>query len=252
MLSLKEKLAQKDRHINWQVVTIPSAVVAQAIAAAGSDAIIIDREHGAIDWAALHAMAAATQGTGCAPLVRISEIDEAEVKRALDLGAEGICFPLLRSAEDARRCLASLRYPPEGVRGWGPFIAHSRWGVGLMDYQAKMGERPVSMLLIETREAVAAIDEICAVPGIDCIILAQFDLSASLGLSGRFDHPDFIAAVERVEQAVLAAGIPLGGVAFDAERAAALKAKGYRLSGGFDVLWLKQAVADSISWGAQP
>ncbi len=246
---LKEKLAQPERHINWQVATIPSAVVAQAIAAAGSDAIIIDREHGAIDWPSMHAMAAATQGTDCAPLVRISKIDEAEVKRALDLGAEGICFPLLRSAEDARRCIASLRYPPEGVRGWGPFIAHSRWGVGLMDYQASMGALPVSMLLVETREAVAAIEEICAVPGIDCVILAQFDLSASLGLSGRFDHPDFVAAVDKVETAVLAAGIPLGGVAFDAQRASALKARGYRLTGGFDVLWLKQAVAASKAWG---
>ncbi len=248
-MQFKQSLQESGRHINWQVVTIPSAIVTQAIAAAGCDAVIIDREHGAIDWGSLHAMIAATQGSDCAPLVRVRSIDEAEVKRCLDLGAEGICFPLLRSAEDARACVASLRYPPEGTRGWGPFIAHSRWDVGLMNYQAQLGEKPVSMLLIETREAVESIEEICAVPGIDCIVLAQFDLSVSLGLSGRFDHPDFLAAAEKVEKAVLAAGIPLGGVAFTEERALALKAKGYRLTGGFDVLWLKQAVATSRSWG---
>ncbi len=248
-MRFRSLLEDRTRHINWQVVTIPSAVVTQAIAAAGSDAVIIDREHGAVDWGSLHAMIAATKGTDCAPLVRVPSIDEAEVKRCLDLGAEGICFPLLRSAEDARRCLASLRYPPEGTRGWGPFIAHSRWDVGLMDYQAELGELPVSMLLIETREAVETIEEICAVPGIDCIVLAQFDLSVSLGLSGRFDHPDFLAATQKIEAAVLGAGIPLGGVALNQERAKALKAKGYRLSGGFDVLWLKQAVAASRAWG---
>lgn len=250
-MRLKNLLEDPSYHVNWQVVTIPSAVVTQAIAAAGCDSVIIDREHGAVDWGSLHAMIAATKGSECAPLVRVRSIDEAEVKRCLDLGAEGICFPLLRTAEDARACLASLRYPPEGTRGWGPFIAHSRWDVSLMDYQAELGDKPVSMLLIETREAVENIEEICAVPGIDCIVLAQFDLSVSLGLSGRFDHPDFIAAAEKIESAVLAADIPLGGVAFTQERAAALKAKGYRMTGGFDLLWLKQAVATSRGWGQQ-
>ncbi len=248
-MRLKSLLEDRSQHINWQVVTIPSAVVTQAISAAGCDAVIIDREHGAIDWGDLHAMIAATKGTDCAPLVRVGSIDEVEVKRCLDLGAEGICFPLLRTADDAAACLASLRYPPEGRRGWGPFIAHSRWDVSLMDYQSRMGQLPVSMLLIETREAVENIEEICAVPGIDCMILAQFDLSVSLGLSGRFEHPDFLAACSKIEAAVLKAGIPLGGVAFTQERAAALKAKGYRMTGGFDVLWLKQAVASSRAWG---
>src|SRR3954451_16635596 len=106
---------------------IPSAVSVQAIAAGGADFVLIDREHGAIGRETLHAMIAATAGTACAPLVRVPAIDEAEVKIALDCGAEGIVFPLVRSVADVERCVAMTRYPPQGTRGWGPFMDHARW-----------------------------------------------------------------------------------------------------------------------------
>lgn len=119
-MTLKAKLAEPDRLLNWHVCVIPSAVVTQAIATAGADAVIIDQEHGPIGFETLHAMIAATQGTDCAPTVRVPEIDETHVKRALDAGAEGICFPLIRTRQDAERCVASMRYAPDGRRGWGP------------------------------------------------------------------------------------------------------------------------------------
>lgn len=118
------------------VCTIPSATVTQAMAAAGADSVIIDLEHGAVDYASAHAMVAATQGFARAPTVRIAESDPVLVKRALDTGAEGIAFPLIDTAEDAARVVASLRHPPDGARGLAPFIAHSRWGVSILDYRA--------------------------------------------------------------------------------------------------------------------
>jgi 4-hydroxy-2-oxoheptanedioate aldolase len=247
-MTLKAKLAEPGRLLNGHVCVIPSAVVTQAIAAAGADAVVIDQEHGPIGFETLHAMIAATQGFACAPLVRVPQIDEAHVKRALDAGAEGICFPLVRDAGDAERCVASMRYAPSGRRGWGPFVAHSRWDTPLFDYAAGRGRETVCTLLIETMEAVDNIDAICAVDGIDCMILAPFDLSTELGVSGQLDHPKMKAAVGRVEAAVLRAGIPLGGVGFTRESTQALVARGYRMLGGFDVLWLKSAVAQSRSW----
>src|ERR671920_1077325 len=116
------------------VATIPSAFSVQAMAAAGADWIVIDQEHGAVGPESLHAMIAATAGTRCAPLVRVPRRDEAWVKPALDLGAEGIVFPQIRTAEEAAEAVALTRYPPSGRRGWGPFIAHARWDVGLFDY----------------------------------------------------------------------------------------------------------------------
>ena len=248
MAGLKHRLAQTKDRVALHICTIPSAVVTQAMAAAGADGVIIDLEHGAVDYGTAHAMIAATQGTDCAPLVRVAENDPAQVKRALDLGAEGICFPLIRNAEDARRAVASLRYPPDGVRGFGPFIAHSRWQTELPGYAAAMQDQIVSMLLIETRDAVENIEEICAVEGIDLLVTAMFDLTTDLGVMGQFDHPDVKAAVKKVEKAAFARGIPLASNALSEQMAADLFDRGYRGIAGFDVLWLKARTAEFKSW----
>lgn len=248
MFDFKRKLKETEARLTAHVCTIPSATVTQAMAAAGADAVIIDLEHGAIDYGSAHAMIAATAGTSCSPLVRIAENRASEVKRALDLGAEGIVFPLIRSAEDAERAVASLRYPPHGNRGFGPFIAHSRAGLPFTEYLPTMADNLLCCLLAETRDAVENIEEICAVPGIDLIIPAQFDLSVDLGVPGRFDAPEFVEAVERVEAAAGAAGIPLGNAALDKARADALFDRGYRVIAGFDILWLKAVTAENQSW----
>ncbi len=253
MPSFKERLSQTTDCLTMHVCTIPSATVTQAMAAAGADAVIIDMEHGAIDHGSAHAMIAATSGTQCAPLVRVAQNAEVDVKRALDLGAQGIVFPLVRTADDAQRAVASLRYPPHGTRGFGPFIAHSHARVSLPDYLSKIDGTLSCCLLIETREGVENIDQILAVPGIDLVVPAQFDLSTDLGISGQFDHPDFVAAVAKVEKAANDAGIPLGNVALSAEQAEGLKARGYRVIAGFDLLWLRAKATEAQIWaqGAQ-
>ena len=246
--TFKARLADSSDRMTAHICTIPSATVTQALAASGSDAVIIDMEHGAVDFASAHAMIAATQGFSCAPLVRIPKTDEAHVKRVLDLGAEGIVFPLIRSAEDAARAVASMRYPPNGTRGFGPFIAQSRWDSTLMSYRADVEARLVCCLLVETKDAVENIEEICAVPGIDLVIPAQFDLSTDLGISGQFDHPDFQAAIAKVEAAAKAANIPLGNASLNKAQADMWFERGYRVIAGFDVLWLKAAAAETQSW----
>lgn len=250
-MTLKGRLRDTRDRLAMQLCTIPSAVVTQALAAAGSDCVVVDLEHGAVDHGSAHAMIAATAGTLCAPMVRVTANDPSMVKRALDLGAEGIMFPLIESAQDARDAVASLRYPPNGTRGFGPFIAQSRWGAQMPTYRTAVEEHLVCCLLIETRGAVECIEEICAVPGIDIIVPAQFDLSTAIGVSGQFDHPDFVAAVARVERAALAAGVPLGGVAFSRAQAEALFARGYRIIAGFDVLWLRAQAGEMRSWLAR-
>ncbi len=247
-MKLKSRLRDTDQNLTMHVCTIPSAVVTQALAASGADSVIIDLEHGAVDYGSAHAMIAATAGTNCAPLVRVAENDPAQVKRVLDLGAEGIVFPLIRDASDARKAISSLHYPPNGNRGFGPFLAHSRWGTSLLEYREAVDDQIVCCLLIETRDAVENITEICAVPGIDLIIPAQFDLSTDLGVSGQFDHPDFQAALAKVEEAATKAGIPLGNVGLAEAQAKALFARGYRVIAGFDVLWLKAKAAETQGW----
>lgn len=228
---------------------IPSAVATQAIAAAGADFVLIDREHGPIGRETLHAMIASTSGSECSPLVRVPGIDEAEVKIALDAGAEGIVYPMVRSAVDAEQCVSYLTYPPGGSRGWGPFVAHSRFHTSLRDYSQDVAPNVTCCLLIETVEAVENIDEILRVPGVDLVVVAQFDLSTTLGVSGNFDAPIFLDAVSRIERAMKSSGIPVGAAALTAEQTASLIARGYRVFfHGFDVLMLRDQVAAFSTW----
>jgi 4-hydroxy-2-oxoheptanedioate aldolase len=241
---LKERLAREGDVLNGVMGTIPSAVAAQAIAAAGADFLLVDREHAPIGRETMHAMIAATAGTACAPLVRVPAIDESEVKVALDAGAEGVSFPMVRSAADVERCVALLRYPPDGSRGWGPFVAHSRYGTSALEYSSAVGPHITCWVQIETLEAVQSIEAIVRVPGVDVVIVAPFDLSMALGVEGRFDAPEFVEAVAAVERAAADAGLALCGVALDRERAAELEARGYRaLLRGIDVFMLRAAVA---------
>lgn len=241
---LTERLAREGDVLNGVLAAIPSAVAAQAIAGAGADFLVIDREHGPIGRESMQAMIAATAGTACAPLVRVPGIDAAEVKVALDAGAEGIFFPMVRSADDVARCVASVTYPPAGTRGWGPFVAHARHAVSPGAYSTAVGPHMTCCVQIETLEAVRDIDAIVEVPGVDLVMIAPFDLSSALGLEGRFEAPRFVEAVATVERAVADAGVPLCGVALTPERARELSARGYRaLLRGIDVFMLADAVA---------
>ncbi|MDQ6852481.1 MAG: aldolase/citrate lyase family protein [Actinomycetota bacterium] len=245
---LKQRLRSTDL-LRGVLTVIPSAVVTQAIAAAGADFVLIDREHGPIGPEAMHAMVAATAGTDCAPVVRVPSIDEADTKAALDAGAEGILFPLVRSADDAERCVSYLTYPPSGLRGWGPFVAHSRYQTSLLDYAGSVGPEIACGLLLETVEAVENIDEILRVSGIDFVIAAQFDLSTALGVHGQFDSPAFVEAMTTLETAVASSQLPAGGAAFTPQQTSSLIAKGYRvLVHGFDGLMLKERVETFKTW----
>lgn len=228
---------------------IPSPVVTQALSAAGADFVVIDREHGPIGPESVQAMIAATAGTACAALVRVPRIDEAEAKAALDAGADGVVFPMIRDAADAERCVAAVRYPPAGRRGFGPFVASARHQVALGDYLESIGREAVCGLLLETAEAVANVEEIMRVPGIDFVIAAPFDLSTDLGVHGQFEAPAFVEAIATIEGAALRAGVPLGGVALTPEQTAALVARGHRvLIQAFDVLLLAERVRAFNEW----
>jgi 4-hydroxy-2-oxoheptanedioate aldolase len=133
---------------------IPSPVVTQALASAGADAVVIDQEHAPVGPESLHAMIASTAGTKCLPFVRVTKRDEAMVKLALDFGAAGVVFPLVNSAAEAADCVAMTKYPPHGRRGFGPFIAHSRWAVPFEEYFSRIGDTARCNILIESRAAI--------------------------------------------------------------------------------------------------
>ena len=248
-MKFKDKLSKSDKKLLLEVCVIPSSVATQAIASSGVDAIVIDQEHGAISTDTLHSMIASTAGTDCAPIVRVAEKRAEYVKIALDMGAEGIMFPLIHNAQEAKECVSTINYPLNGQRGWGPFIAHSRWNVELMEYRQLYEKKIVCIILIETKEAVEDIVNICDVEGIDAIFVAKFDLSTSLGISGDFENDIFKAAIKTIEEVARKKNIPLGGGPLNTRTDCdELSKRGYRLFANFDVLRLKHSIKQHIAW----
>lgn len=239
---LKEKLDRGETVVGT-FVSLPSPPFVQLLAGAGFDFLIVDCEHGPIGPETAQTMITATAVAPCVPLARVPWNLPWLAKPLLDSGALGIVFPLIRGPEDARAAVAACRYAPAGERGWGPFYAPSRWGLGPFAYSGSADAAILTILLIEHIDAVRAIDAICATPGVDVAMIAPYDLSTSLGRPGAFDDPAFREAVLGAEQGIRKAGVILGGLAATAERANALIARGYRfLCLAYDVLLVETAM----------
>lgn len=240
-------LWREDRTALGVLVTIPSVAIIQVIARAGLDFVFIDMEHGPIDVAALHSMIAATQGTQLVPLVRVGALEPWLAKLPLDLGALGVCFPMIDSRSAAETAVRAVRYPPRGERFWGPFYAALRWGASPQEYTQVADDEVLSIGMIEHIGAVESIAEIVATPGLDVAIIGAGDLSTSMGLQGRTSHPEVAAAVGRIEGSIRDSGVILGGVAIGAEKINAMIARGYRaLIVGFDWHLMDQGLAATL------
>jgi 4-hydroxy-2-oxoheptanedioate aldolase len=226
------------------LVTMPSVQVVQVLAHAGFDWLLIDLEHGPIDLASTHALIVATAGTPAVPLVRVAWNLPWLAKPALDSGALGICFPLVRSRADAEAAVRAVRYPPAGERLWGPFHAPIRWDLSMREYLDRADEEVLAIATVEDVEAVRRIDEIVAVPGLHVAVIGPGDLATSLGYRGRVDHPEVQAAMAEAEAAILRSGVVLGGVAHSPDQANRMVERGYRLLAlGFDWSLLQRGAA---------
>src|SRR5687768_16342656 len=120
----------------------------------------------------------------------------------------GICFPMIANAADAEAAVRSMRCPPDGERGWGPFYAPLRWGLPMQRYVERANDELFTLVLIERPEAVDNIEEIVKVPGIDMLAIAPFDLSTLLGHATNPTHPDVQSVIARAEEAILRSGVP--------------------------------------------
>ena len=225
---LKRTLAE-GRTILGYLVTTPSVQVVQALARTGIDWVLIDTEHAPIGIESVAAMIAATSGTPVTPLVRVSGVRPESVKQALDCGALGIVFPQIATREEAEAAVNTVRYAPAGQRGYGPTYAALRWGLSNLDYLKAANDSVLSIVLIESLAGVEALDNILKVSGLDVVAVARGDLSQNLGIAGQFDHPRMRDVVARAEAKILVhRDVALGGIAFSADDARAMIARGYR------------------------
>jgi 2-dehydro-3-deoxyglucarate aldolase/4-hydroxy-2-oxoheptanedioate aldolase len=228
------------------IISLGAAEVAELISLLGFDWLFVDLEHSALDMAAAQAiLQAASPTTPC--LVRVPVNDEVWVKKCLDLGPAGLIVPQICTQEAAQRAVAYCKYPPAGRRGVGIARAHG-FGVNFADYVARANEETALIVQVEHIEAVANIDAIVQVSGIDCVFVGPYDLSGSMGKIGEVTHPDVLAAISRVEDCCREADMPLGIFGATAEAVAPYIERGYRLIAvGVDVTLLAQAAESTLA-----
>lgn len=212
---------------------------------AGFDFVIIDLEHGVCAERDILHQLYALQGTPAIPVVRVESHEKQRVHRLLDIGVQGIMFPRVDNAEQARACIAAMRYPPAGVRGVATVVRAAGYGTNYNEYRADSNLLPI--IQIESAEAVKNVEEIAAVDGVGVLFVGPMDLSTSLGVFRQYDHPLFLDALSKTLAAAKkykrAAGILLPSV--DTTRH--YRDMGFNfITAGTDILLLKTAAAQLV------
>ena len=187
-------------------ITFTDPTVSEALANV-LDFVFIDMEHNALSLETVQGHVMATKGTDAAALVRVPWNDPVLIKPVLDLGADGVVVPLIRTAADARLAVRACLYPPDGIRGFGPRRPLKYGLVKDRDYCQKANETILPIVQIEHIDAVNNLDEILAVPGLAAALVGPNDLSGSMGLMGQTNHPDVVSAIETVVLKCREAGI---------------------------------------------
>jgi len=219
----------------WQM--LPGTNHSRAICRSGIDWLCVDGEHGNIADNQMHEAVAAIAASGVSPVVRIAANEDWMVKRALDSGAHAICVPLLRSVDDARRLVAAAKFPPRGARGFGsPFPMQSfalppAQPPSAAEYLQQANATLLTIVQIETADALACVEGIAAVDGVDVLLVGPFDLGNNIGHPVLTDAMD--AELERAIDAILAAaqknGKRSGIYCTSGEQAAHYARKGFNM-----------------------
>lgn len=197
-MSLKNKLKSNVVTIgSW--ITLAHPAIAEIMARAGFDWLVVDLEHSVITIKEAEELIRVINLCGVVPLVRLSTNDSVQIKRVMDAGAHGIIVPMVNNRAEADAAVEAVYYPPKGSRGVGLARAQG-YGTTFQKYREWLDDEAVVIVQVEHIDAVNNLENILKVPGIDGYFIGPYDLSASMGLSGQFDHPDMVASIERIRQ----------------------------------------------------
>lgn len=198
-MSLKSRLNRSELTIgSWVTLGHPS--IAEIMAAAGFDWLVLDMEHSVLELSEVQTLIQVLDSQQCPAIVRLTSNHPDQIKRVMDAGATGIMVPMIKSAADAKDAVSSMYYPPRGQRGVGLARAQG-YGHSFQAYRQWLENNAVVIVMIEHIDAVKAIDDILAVPGVDGYIIGPYDLSGSMGRPGDLNHPDVQAAITQIMQA---------------------------------------------------
>lgn len=231
-------------------LSIGNPFTAEIMAAQGYDSISIDMQHGALDYSAVLPMFQAMRASGTVIMARVPWLDPAIIMKVLDAGAYGVICPMTNTPEEVAQFVSYLRYPPLGVRSFGPTRATYSQGANIAH---EANEQVLAFAMIETAEAMENLDAICAVPGLDGIYVGPADLSFSLSggkLTPGFDReePEVIEALKTIARACKRHGIRAAIHCGNADYAARAIAWGYDMTTvGGDTRFLAGAAGASVA-----
>jgi 2-keto-3-deoxy-L-rhamnonate aldolase RhmA len=196
-MSLLKKIREGELTVgSW--ITLAHPAIAEIMSKAEFDWLAVDLEHSVITIREAEELIRVINLSGVTPLVRLTSNDPNQIKRVMDSGSHGIIVPMVNSPEDAERAVASVKYPPQGRRGVGLARAQG-YGTRFNEYLKWQKGNSIVIVQVEHIEAVNNLEAIFAVDGVDGFIIGPYDLSGSMGIPGEFNHPDFLAAMDRVK-----------------------------------------------------
>ncbi len=178
----------------WMQIGHPA--IAEIFAKAGFDWICVDLEHGAIDLETMTNIFRTINALDCVPVARLPLNDLVWIHRSLDAGAKGLIIPMVKAAEEAERAIREAKYPPRGVRGFG-YSRANMYGMEFDEYVKTANDEIAMVMQIEHKDAIANLEDIVKVDGVDGLFIGPLDLSGSMGITGQLDHPDMLAALDK-------------------------------------------------------
>ncbi len=243
MKKLKQRLQNGETlHGCW--LNMGSSLSAEIVGKSGFDWVLVDLEHGVgTEKDALHQFQV-LEHTMAAAITRIEMISKPRVHRILDMGAEGIMFPQIRTEEEAKEAIAAMRYPPHGVRGAAIYVRATGFGSRVDEYYQHVNENLMGIIQIETLESLKNLDAIVAIDGVDVLFIGPADLTLSLGIFWQFDHPQYQDALKATVAAAKKAGKAAGILMADPSQYEMYYNLGFRfLACGSDATFINKAAA---------
>lgn len=226
-------------------LTLTSNFSAEVIAGAGYDWVVVDMEHSPNHMLTVLSQLQAFASSPTTALVRPDWNDPVEVKRLLDLGADGLVFPMVQTVEEAEKAVASTRYPPRGIRGVSGSTRANKFG-RVADYFDKVEEETTIIVQLETVAAIERAEEIAAVDGVSGVFFGPADISADMGLLGKTMDPAVWDLIWSAAHKLIAKEIPVGTLVLDPKFAAKLLNDGFTfVACGVDTALLAQS-ADNL------
>ncbi|HVY15904.1 MAG TPA: aldolase/citrate lyase family protein [Rhodopila sp.] len=247
----KQRLKSGKMALGFGVHHLRSVATPMVIALTGHDWMFIDAEHGAFNIQEITQLCIAALPMGVTPIVRVcaGAIDEAT--RALDNGALGIVIPHVDTPAEAKRIADAFHYPPMGHRSWGgPPAVYGYAAPSTAEAQAAINQEILTVVMLESPEAIRNADAIAALEGIDVLFIGTSDLTAELGISGQMGHPKVVEAYQTVGDACRKHGKTLGmGGIYDEEHASRYVGMGARfLLTGSDHLYIATGAKQRIDF----